>query len=105
MKGQADDLFKGGNYHGAIQLYEKLMELIPYNHSLQAIVYSNISSCYQKNNDLPKALENIKKAVKKDQKYDKAFYRKGEIEKKMGNHVDAEESFKKAQGLNPGLNL
>lgn len=52
-------------------------------------------------NNNEKALEFIKKATRLDPKYDKAFYRKGDIEKSMGNYVDAEESYRNAQGLNP----
>lgn len=63
---------------------------------LKSICHSNISSCYTKlkKNDL--ALENIKKATRLNPNYAKAFYRKGEIEKSMGNYVDAEKSYKTA---------
>lgn len=47
-------------------------------------------------NNNEKALEFIKKATRLDPRYDKAFYRKGDIEKSMGNYVDAEESYRNA---------
>jgi DnaJ family protein C protein 7 len=56
-----------------------------------------------KNNE--EAYKFIKKATKTDSTYDKAFYRKGEIEKSLGKWVEAEQSYRTAQGLNPGLNL
>ena len=52
-----------------------------------------------------KALEFIKKSVKSDPKYDKAWYRKGDIEKASGDIQNAFQSFKVAQGLNPSFNL
>lgn len=60
------------------------------NRKFTAIVYSNISSCYVKIKNNTEAYEFIKKAVKSDSSYDKGFYRKGDIEKQMGNYVEAE---------------
>jgi DnaJ family protein C protein 7 len=50
-------------------------------------------------------LDFIRKSVKCNPKYDKAWYRKGDIEKAIGEVENALESYKMAQGLNPGFNL
>lgn len=96
IKKKADEIFKGGKYQQAIDEYQKLIDLNPDNLKFQSICCSNISSCYSKLNKNDKALEFIKKATRLDPKYDKAFYRKGDIEKAMGNFVDAEESYRTA---------
>jgi DnaJ family protein C protein 7 len=56
-------------------------------------------------NDQNKALEFIKKSVKSNPKYDKAWVRKGDIEKALGDIESALESYKTAQGYNPAFNL
>lgn len=86
----ADQQFKAGKYKEAISSYQKLLGIIVNNKKFEAICQSNISSCYFKLKDNDNALEYIKKAVKSDPKYDKAFYRKGDVEKSMGNYVEAE---------------
>lgn len=50
-------------------------------------------------------MEFIKKSVKLNNKYDKAWFRKAELEKETGDIENALESFKTAQGLNPQFNL
>lgn len=64
--------------------------MITNNNKFLSICHSNVSTCYFKLKNTEKALDNIKKATRLDPKYDKAFYRKGDIEKSMGNYVEAE---------------
>jgi tetratricopeptide (TPR) repeat protein len=75
------------------------------NLSFASTLYSNIATCYSKLNDQNKALDFIKKSVKCNPKYDKAWVRKGDIEKALGEVENAMESYKTAQGLNPTFNL
>ena len=89
----------------AINLYQSIQNKVESNKKFSAVLFSNISSCYAKMKKNEEAYKYIKKATKTDQTYDKAFYRKGEIEKAMGKWVEAEQSYRTAQGLNQSLNL
>lgn len=94
MKLVADNNFKSGKFEECIQNYLSLLNEIQNNHKFMSICYSNISTAYFKLKNNEKALEFIKKATKADPQYDKAFFRKGEIEKSMNNYVDAEQSYR-----------
>jgi DnaJ family protein C protein 7 len=104
-KENADTLFKNHKYQEALTVYEEIVASESAVKKFSAICLSNISSCYLKLKNIEKAYEYIKKATNEDPEYAKAFHRKGEIEKQMNNYVDAEQSLRRAQGLNPSLNL
>lgn len=101
----ADELFKKNKFQDGLNIYQDIAQKYHNNLIFVSTIYSNISTCYSKLNDQNKALEYIKKSVKCNSKYDKAWYRKGDIEKSIGEVESALESFKTAQGLNPSFNL
>lgn len=104
-KEESDNFFKTKKYQEAIESYNKTILIDDKNKKLKSVLLSNISSCYNKLNNLEDSYKYIKLATSEDPNYAKAFYRKGEIERKMNKHLEAEQSLRKAQGLNPKLNL
>jgi tetratricopeptide (TPR) repeat protein len=77
LKKASDELFKAQKYEEAIRSYTKLAEQCELNKKFLSILQSNISTCLHKQKKVKEALEYIKKAVRNDPKYAKAFYRKG----------------------------
>ncbi len=105
MKADADAKFKAKEYKEAIKIYDELIKEVEQNPKFVANLYSNTASAFSKLDDKKTALKFYRKAVNKDPSYAKAFYRKGEIEKDLGDFESAEQSLKQAQGLDPSLNL
>ena len=104
-KEAADTFFKAGKYQEAIDGYNTTIKIDVKNKKLKSVLLSNISSCYNKLNKIQDAYKYIKLATVEDPTYAKAFYRKGEIERKMDKWLEAEQSLRRAQGINPKLNL
>lgn len=70
LKNEGNEMFKAGNYNGAISKFTDSIELNP-----TAPTYSNRSLCYMKINKFDKAEEDARSAIRVDGKFARAYLR------------------------------
>jgi len=79
FKVQAADCFSSQKYSEAVEVYDKCLELDPYNKTYNCSIYLNRSMANQKNGDLEKALEDLNEAIRLNSGYIKAYIKRGDI--------------------------
>ena len=104
-KEKANDLFKKGDYDGAINLYENLLNLDSNNKTFIATILANRALCYQKKNKLFDALTDINKSISLNENYWKAYYRRATINIALKNGVKAKEDLNRVLVLDPSKEL
>lgn len=102
---KADALFKQSKYAEAIEKYDEVLSLDVHNKLYNSVILSNKATCYMSMKDNKNALKFLKKATEYNPQNGKAFYKKSEIEYALGDYESAEQSVRRAQTLNPSLNL
>lgn len=94
-KAKGNEEFKKGNHAGAIENYTIATECDPGN----PVYYTNRSLAYFKMGKVEKSLRDAKKAISKDAKWHKGFYRAGAACKELGQNKEALEFFNKAMEI------
>mmetsp|Transcript_17128 Transcript_17128/g.17015 ORF Transcript_17128/g.17015 Transcript_17128/m.17015 type:complete len:575 (+) Transcript_17128:2-1726(+) len=94
---QANELFKNGNFPGALVEYDEAVKRNP----TFAKYYSNRAACYIKLMEFPRALTDINKAVELDPKFTRAWIRKGNVHYNMKEYHKALEAYEEAEKLEP----
>lgn len=74
LKNKGNDLFKSGNYEGAIDYYTKAISINPKDPAN----YSNRAACYLKLFNYDLCVNDANLAIKYDSKYVKAYRRKAQ---------------------------
>jgi DnaJ family protein C protein 7 len=100
-KEEANTLFKGGNYEQAVDKYTECISLDETNKRFHAIIYTNRATALTKQNKEEEALKDLNKAIECNSKYPQAFYKRGDLNQKLGNFDDAIRDFHSAQELDP----
>ncbi len=98
-KEKANNLFKKGDYDGAIALYSKLLDLDTSNKTFTSTILANRALCYQKKNKLFDALNDINKSISLNENYWKAFYRRATIYISLKNPQKAKDDLNKVLAL------
>ena len=104
-KQKADSLFKQSKFNEAIEKYDEVLQLDPHNCLYNSVILSNKATCYMSLKDNTNALKFLKKAVESNPQNAKAFYKKSEVEYTLGDYESAEQSVRRAQTLDPSMNL
>lgn len=104
-KEKANQEFKAGKMEDALKSYNDTIALDPFNRKFNALILGNICSLYLKQKNHKEAMKAITKAIEYDPQYAKAFYKRGELNKEMGDWEGWERDLKRAQNLDPTLNL
>lgn len=97
LKQQGNDCVKAGNYSEAILHYTHAIQQDKTNH----LLYSNRSLAFLKLDQYYYALEDAKEAIKLQPNWPKGFFRKGEVEFKVGQYTASLISYGQAFLLDP----
>lgn len=100
-KERGNELFRGGDFVGAIKEYQEATKRDPKN----AAYRNNLAAALAKMGDFPGAKEACEKAIDLDPKYVKAWAKKGDVEFFMKEYHKALESYKKGLELEPNNSL
>jgi tetratricopeptide (TPR) repeat protein len=95
------EAFKGGDFYQAAIYYTQAMDLAPGNIELLCTCLSNRAACNLKLGRLEEALDDANACLELDDKYTKAWFRKGMALHAMKNYAPAIESLAKAAQLEP----
>lgn len=96
-KEQGNEAFKRGDHAKAIEYYTFATECDPNN----PIFFTNRSTAYFKMEKYDKSLRDANKAIKKDPKWAKGYYRRGMVLMHQENYKEALEAFQTANKLKP----
>jgi len=101
QKEKANEVFKAGKYQEAIELYTKLLELDPKNNSFNSTIYSNRALCYQKLNQMMEALRDVNKSISLNERYWKAYVRRGNIYMLLKMYDEARYDYQRVKEAEP----
>ena len=101
QKEQANEVFKNGKYHEAIEMYTKLLEIDGSNKNFNSLIHANRALCYQKLNNMMEALKDINKSISLNESYIKAYMRRGNIYMALKMYEEAKYDFQKVKDSEP----
>jgi tetratricopeptide (TPR) repeat protein len=97
FKNKGNEEFKKGNHAKAIEYYTYATEVDPNN----SLMYTNRSNAYWQMKNWEKSARDAKKAIEKDAKNVKGYYRLGMALIEMGQLKEAKDAFTQAVTLDP----
>lgn len=101
-KNSAQELFKNNKFEEAYAAYDQLLSFDPTNIPFIALMHANKAFVKLKMGDSMEALKDINKSIAINPTYSKAFLRRANIYKDMGNFEQARYDFNKFKELEPG---
>jgi DnaJ family protein C protein 7 len=107
LKEKGNEAYKKGSSAEAIKIYTEAIELDAHNKILLSTLYANRGLAYLKQKKYTEALDDCNKAIEYNEKYVKAFLRRGDIRIQMGDFEEAVRDYQQARQLDPhnqGLN-
>jgi len=96
-KQKGNEFFKKGDYGSAVKHYSEAIRRNPADPK----IYSNRAACYTKLMSFDLSLKDCDKAIELDPKFIKAFLRKANAQKGMGQTSRAKTTYEKALELDP----
>jgi len=101
MKILANEVFKSGKHQEAIEKYTELLNLDPANKKFNSLIYANRSLAHQKLNNNMEALKDINQSIALNDKYTKAYLRRGNIYMSFKMFEEARYDFQKVKEREP----
>jgi DnaJ family protein C protein 7 len=101
LKEKANEVFKSGNYQEAIEKYTNLLELDPKNKCFNSTIYANRALCQQKLGNTMEALQDINRSIQLNERYMKAYQRRGSIFMTLKMYDEARFDFQKVKDAEP----
>ena len=96
-KQKGNELFKKGDYPGAMKHYNEAVKRHPDN----AVLYSNRAACYTKLMEFQRAIDDCDKCAKLDPKFVKAYIRKGAALIAMKEWGKAQSAYEHVLSIDP----
>ncbi|CAK5025063.1 unnamed protein product [Meloidogyne enterolobii] len=96
-KTRGNELFKKGDYPGAMKHYNEALKRNPDNH----VLYSNRAACYTKLMEFQRAIDDCDTCIKRDPKFVKAYIRKGAALYAMREYSRAQKAYEDAMTIDP----
>jgi len=96
-KQKGNDCFKKGDFANGVKHYSEAIKRNPSD----AKIYSNRAACYTKLTAFDLALKDCDKSIELDAGFIKAYLRKGNVLKAMGQHQKAMDVYEKAMEIDP----
>jgi len=96
-KQKGNDCFKKGDFANGVKFYSEAIKRNPSD----AKIYSNRAACYTKLTAFDLALKDCDKSISLDGGFIKAYLRKGNVLKAMGQHQKAMDVYEKAMEIDP----
>jgi DnaJ family protein C protein 7 len=93
----ANEIFKAGKYEEAIEQYTKLLEFDPQNNNFNSTIIANRALCFQKQGKLMEALRDINRSIQLNERYWKAYVRRGNIYMGLKMYEEAKYDFQKVK--------
>ncbi|XP_049639245.1 protein unc-45 homolog A [Suncus etruscus] len=100
LRQEGNELFKGGDYEGALAVYTRALELHPTPQE-QAVLHRNRAACHLKLEDYDKAESEASKAIERDGGDVKALYRRSQALEKLGRLDQAVLDLQRCLSLEP----
>lgn len=100
-KEKANETFKAAKYEEAIEQYTTLLELDPSNSNFNSTIYANRALCQQKLNKMMDALKDINKSISLNERYYKAYTRRGNIYMALKMYEEAKWDYQKVKDAEP----
>lgn len=94
-KNKGNEMFKGGDFAGAVKHYSEAIKRNP----TDVKIFSNRAACYTKLMSFDQALKDCDKCIELDATFLKAYLRKGKVLQGMGQHSKAVDVYQKALEL------
>ena len=104
-KEQGNRRFQAKDWDGAAAAYKAGLELDAANRKFNAVLRSNLASCFMKKGQMREALAQARQATELDADFAKAFAKRGEIEKELKKFECALTCLNRAKQLDPSLAL
>lgn len=96
-----ENLFRSKDYNGAIQAYDKVLEIEPHNDTLNSKIYCNRAACYLALKDFQNAITDCNQTILLDENYTKAYIRRAKCNAAIQNYQDSVYDWQKAKELDP----
>jgi DnaJ family protein C protein 7 len=101
QKDKANETFKAGKYEEAIEQYTALLEIDPNNNNFNSTIIANRALCLQKLGKNMEALKDINRSIQLNERYWKAYMRRGNIYMVLKMYEEAKYDFQKVKDNDP----
>lgn len=105
LKESGNRAIKDKNFDLSIKNYSEALSIDPKNLKYNSIILSNRALAYVNKKELKKALDDINQSIKLNDKYLRAYLRRGDIKMKMGEYESAIFDYNKVKELDPSQNV
>ena len=96
MKSEAAEVFKGGDYQKAIEMFEECLKMDEFNAAYNSTLLFNMAIANEKLKKNDEAIKCLTKAIKYNPKYAKAYVKRGELYVVMEEYNEAIREFSQA---------
>lgn len=105
LKQKGNDAMKANDYKGAIKAYTEAIEQDPDNRNVVSVLYANRALAQIKLKNHKQALSDLNKSIELNEKYAKAYSRRGDVKMELEDPEGARQDYQHAHTLDPSLGI